>query len=72
MTPEEVQAWRKQYWELSDALESIRAQELFALTEAEANLQIRSLGVLGEPWRARPNWSGLVEQQAILHNLPID
>ena len=63
------EAWREQYRATSEALEIIRAQELAAMTEERARQIIRSLGAV-EAWRERPDWSGLVEQQAIFHKLP--
>lgn len=66
MTPEEIAAWRKGYQETAEALEAFRAQEIAGLTEERAAFVIRSLGAM-EHWRERPDWSGLVEQQAIFH-----
>jgi hypothetical protein len=57
--------WRAEYFARTEALERVRTRELAALTEEEAAKQIRSLCVVEAPWRERPNWSGLVEQQAI-------
>ena len=62
-------AWREQYRATSEALEIIRAQELAAMTDERARQIIQSLGAV-EAWRERPDWSGLVEQQAIFHSLP--
>ena len=63
---EKFQAEYHARWE---AVESVRAQELAAMTEERAAQIIKSLAaVVG--WRERPDWSGLVEQQAILHGLP--
>jgi hypothetical protein len=47
-----------------EAVETFKAQELAALTEERARQMILSLGAV-EAWRDRPDWSGLVEQQAI-------
>ena len=47
-----------------EAVETVKAQELAALTEERAREMILSLGAV-EAWRDRPDWSGLVEQQAI-------
>jgi len=47
-----------------EAVETVKAQELAALTEERARAMILSLGAV-EAWRERPDWSGLVEQQAI-------
>jgi hypothetical protein len=47
-----------------EAVETIKAQELAAMTDERALEIIRSLSAV-EGWRDRPDWSGLVEQQAI-------
>ena len=47
-----------------EAVETFKAQELASLTEERAREMILSLGAV-EAWRERPDWSGLVEQQAI-------
>jgi hypothetical protein len=65
---EELRAW---YRGRSNALERVRARELAAMTDEEALRQILSLSVPGIPWRERPDWSGLVEQQAIFHRRKI-
>jgi len=49
-----------------EAVETAKAQELAAMTDERALEIIRSLGAV-EGWRERPDWSGLVEQQAIFH-----
>ena len=56
-----AQAEYRARWE---AVEVVRAQELAAMTEERACQLIQSLGAV-EVWRERPDWSGLVEQQAI-------
>ncbi len=66
MTDEQKQS-RSRLLDTIEALEQIRAEELAALTDEEAFRQIRSLCVATTPWRERPDWSGLVEQQAIFH-----
>lgn len=58
---EKFQAEYHARWE---AVETIKAQELAAMTEERARQIIQSLGAV-EGWRERPDWSGLVEQQAI-------
>jgi hypothetical protein len=45
-------------------VETVKAQELAALTDERAREIMLSLGAV-ETWRERPDWSGLVEQQAI-------
>jgi len=47
-----------------EAVETVKAQELAALTDERALQMILSLGAV-DAWRERPDWSGLVEQQAI-------
>lgn len=47
-----------------EAVEVFKAHELAALTDEQARKIIQSLGAV-EGWRERPDWSGLVEQQAI-------
>jgi hypothetical protein len=59
--------WRIAYRATSEALERIRTQELAAMTDEQALRQIESLCVSEPPWRERPDWSGLVEQQALFH-----
>ena len=61
----ELERWRAAYRATSEALETIGARELAALTEGEALRQIKSLCMLGPVWRERPEWSGVVEQQAL-------
>ncbi len=58
---ETFQAEYRTRWE---AVETARAQELAAMTEERARQIIQSLGAV-EAWRERPDWSGLVEHQAI-------
>jgi hypothetical protein len=50
-------------------VETVKAQELAAMTEESARQIILSLEA-AEPWRERSDWSGLVEQQTIFHKLP--
>ena len=59
--------WLAAYRATSEALERIAARELAGMTNEEALRRIASLTVIGAPWRERPGWSGLVEQQAIFH-----
>jgi hypothetical protein len=49
-----------------EAVETAKAQELAAMSEERALEIIRSLSA-PEGWRERPDWSGLVEQQAIFN-----
>jgi hypothetical protein len=65
---EPVEKWRQRYREQAEMLEIIRAQEIAAITEERGRLIIQSL-VAVNPWRDRPEWSGLIEQQAIFHGL---
>jgi hypothetical protein len=46
------------------AVETFQAQELAAMTDERAREKIHALGAV-EGWRERPDWSGLIEQQAI-------
>ncbi len=55
---------KAEYYARWEAVETFKAQELAALTEEGARQIILSLGAV-EAWRDRPDWSGLVEQQAI-------
>jgi hypothetical protein len=61
---------RAEYHARWEAVESLRAQELEALTEERAWEIIRSLRPFAEPWRDPANGMGLVEQQRIFHKLP--
>ena len=65
MTNEEKERWRKRYHATAEALAVVHAKELKAMTEEEALRRIESLSVPGTPWCANPEYSGLVEQQAI-------
>lgn len=60
---EKSQAEYNARWE---AVETFKARELAAMTDERARQIIKSLGA-AEGWRERPDWSGLVEQQAIFH-----
>ena len=60
---EKSQAEYHARWE---AVETVKAQELAAMTEERARQIIQSLGAV-EGWRERPDWSGLVEQQVLFH-----
>ena len=61
-------AARAEYHARWEAVEVFKAHELAAMTEERARQIIQSLGAV-EGWRERPDWSGLVEQQAIFHKL---
>jgi hypothetical protein len=65
--PSDKQRWLAEYRATSEVLERIRAQDLASMTDEEAYRRIMSLSVIGPAWRERPDWSGLVEQQAIFH-----
>ncbi len=58
------EAWRREYHLRWQAVEAFKAQELASMTDERARQIIHSLGAV-EGWRERPDWSGLVEQQAI-------
>ena len=72
MTASEIQAWRENYRATSEALLEIRYREVNALTDDDVREQILRFDGIGEVWRFQPEWSGLVEQQAIFHGLPRD
>jgi hypothetical protein len=63
---ESKEGLRSQYLARWEAVEVFKAHELATLTEERARQMIQSLGAV-EGWRERPDWSGLVEQQAIFH-----
>lgn len=58
------ETFQAEYHARWDAVAAVKAQELAAMTEERARAIIQSLGAV-DAWRAEPNWSGLVEQQAI-------
>lgn len=67
MSPEPLKLQEKlaaEYHARWEAVETAKAQELAAMTDERALEIIRSLGAV-EGWRERPDWSGLVQQQAI-------
>lgn len=55
---------KAEYYARWEAVERMKARELAAMTDERAWEIIKSLGA-AETWRERPDWSGLVEQQAI-------
>jgi hypothetical protein len=57
---------REEYHARWEAVETFKAHELAAMTEERARQIIQMLGAI-EGWRERPDWSGLVEQQALFH-----
>ena len=57
---------RAEYFARWEAVEIFKAHELAAMTDERARQIIQMLGA-PEGWRERPDWSGLVEQQAIFH-----
>jgi len=62
--PLELEDARAEYFARWEAVEAFKARELAAMTEERARQIIQMLGAV-EAWRERPDWSGLVEQQAI-------
>ena len=67
--PLELKEARAAYFARWEAVETVKAHELAAMTEERARQIMQWLGA-PEGWRDRPDWSGLVEQQAIFHKLP--
>jgi hypothetical protein len=63
--PQNLDEWRKAYRDRVEALETQRLRELSEMTDERALQIIMSLKVEGTPWRERPDWSGLVEQQRL-------
>jgi len=63
---ESKEKFQAEYHARWEAVEIFKAQELAAMTEERARQIIQLLGAV-EGWRERPDWSGLVEQQAIFH-----
>lgn len=59
-------AARAEYYARWEAVETVKAQELAAMTEERARQIIQRLGAV-DGWRERPDWSGLVDQQALFH-----
>jgi len=67
LTPQELrEKLRAEYHARWEAVETFKAHELAAMTEERAWQIIQGLAAV-EGWRERPDWSGLVEQQAIFH-----
>lgn len=62
--PQELKEARAEYHTRWEAVEIFKARELAAMTEERARQIIQMLGA-AEGWRERPDWSGLVEQQAV-------
>ena len=72
MSPDPLElrdAARAEYYARWEAVETFKAQELAAMTDERAWQIIQRLGAV-EGWRERPDWSGLVEQQALFHKGP--
>ena len=65
--PLELKEARAEYFARWEAVETVKAHELAALTEERAWEMIRSLRPFTEPWRDPSNGMGLVEQQRIFH-----
>ena len=61
------QQWQAAYRATAELLERIRIRELAAMTNEDVLRHIQSLSTCEPPWRERPDWSGLVEQQAFFH-----
>ena len=67
--PENIEKLRAEYHARWEAVERVKAQELAAMTDEQAREIILTLSA-PEGWRERSDWSGLVEQQRLFHNLP--
>jgi hypothetical protein len=61
----DLQARRAAYRATSEALARLWTRDLANLTDAEALRRMEALVTPDKPWRERPDWSGLVEQQAL-------
>jgi hypothetical protein len=64
--PLELKEQRAAYHARWEAVDTFKAHELAAMTDERVREIMRWLGA-PEGWRERPDWSGLVEQQAIFH-----
>lgn len=62
---EEKEQWRARIKATTEALQQIEPRGLKTLTNEEAQAIINSLCACEPPWFERPEWSGLVVQQAI-------
>lgn len=70
LSPQEQQEWLRQWHAAAVALKEVKAAELRAMTDQEALAASEALLSLAQssyvaPWREK--WSGLVEQQRVLH-----
>ena len=62
--PLALKAKQAEYRARWEAVETFKAHELAAMTDERARQIIQRLAAV-EGWRERPDWSGLVEQQAL-------
>lgn len=60
-------ALRAEYAARSEALARVWTRELAGMSDEQALREIEALVTPDTPWRERPDWSGLVEQQALFH-----
>jgi hypothetical protein len=67
MNATESKQYVAKYLRSMENVERIKARELAALTDEEVWRQIQMLKTCEEAWRERPEWSGLIEQQALFH-----
>ena len=65
--PLELKEARAEYFARWEAVETVKAQELAAMTDERAWEIIQTLRPFAEPWRDPSNGMGLVEQQRIFH-----
>ncbi len=66
--PAELNEVRRAYFARWKPVEVVKVQELAVMTEQRVRQIIQGLGA-AEGWRERPDWSGLVEQQAIFRKV---
>ncbi len=64
MSPDKQEKLRQEYLARWEAIQAAQAKELAAMTDEQVRQIIPTLSA-PEPWRMFPDWSGLVEQQAM-------
>jgi hypothetical protein len=68
-SPRSLAELRASYHVSAEALERVRLQELAALSDEDALNRTRSLRLFAPTPAASSQWSGLVEQQALLRRI---